>query len=427
MKSTLLLALSLALSAIVFSQAPTSGLVAYWPMNGSYTDAGPNSIAGTNFASTATANKVGTANAAMEFANPNATATIVAQYATHAINSNVNFTAVQDFSIAFSVFINSPVIHPCGLYDNNLNYGGPGVWFWNQNGFPQIQFNYRNGSVGSTNGALTLGVWRHICVIRQSPSIKIYINGVLNNTGTEGATASTYSFPARFGTMFSNTFTPPQYNGLNGKLDELRIYNRALTAAEITSVASNALPVTLMSFTATLKDNQTQLNWQTAQEQNSSHFEIERSIDGINFSNIGKINANGNSSTSLDYSYNDKLSFTILSEPKIYYRLKSVDIDGKFDYSKIVVVLLKKIHDQLIIFPTPTKQVLNIQTASILNDKATILITDVVGKLLMKKEVNLFIGNNSFPLDVSTLKSGLYHVQLNTNSNSYTRLFMKVE
>jgi Concanavalin A-like lectin/glucanases superfamily/Secretion system C-terminal sorting domain len=424
MKSTLLFALCLAISNTVFSQIPTTGLVGYWPMNGNYTDAGPYNIAGTNFASTATANKIGTANAAMAFSNPSST---VVQYGTHAINSNVNFSGTQNFTIALSVFINSPVLHNVGLYDNNLNYAGLGVWFWNANGFPQIQFNYKNNSVGTTNGAFALGVWQHVCAVRESGSIKIYINGILNNTAAEGTTAPSYSFPARFGTMFFNGQSPPQYNGLNGKLDEFRIYNRALTPAEISSMASNALPVKLVDFTATLSNNQTQLHWQTAQEQNSSHFEVERSTDGIQIFEIGKVNASGNSSTSRDYSYNDKLPATMLSRPTIYYRLKSIDVDGKFDYSKIVVVLLKKIHDQLIIFPTLTKQVLNIQTANILNGKGTILITDVAGRLVLKKEIVLFMGNNSFALAVSILKSGMYHVQLNTNGNSYTKQFMKVD
>jgi Concanavalin A-like lectin/glucanases superfamily/Secretion system C-terminal sorting domain len=424
MKSTLLLALSLTVCTFTFCQIPTAGLVAYWPMDGNYTDAGPNSINGTNNGSAATNNKNGGPNAAMDFANPLA---LVAQFATHPINSNVNFTSVQDFTISFLMYINSPYIHTCGLYDNNLNYGGPGVFFWTSNGFPQIQFNFRNRTVGSTNGALSLATWHFITAVRESGNIKIYINGTLNNTAATGVATPVYSFPARFGSMFFNGFTPPQYNGLHGKLDELRIYNRALTPAEISSMASIALPVKLMSFTATLNNNQTHLNWQTAQEQNSSHFEIERSTDGIHFFEIGKVNASGNTSISKDYAYNDKLSITVLLEPKIYYRLKSVDIDGKFTYSSIVVVLLKKINDQLIIFPTPTREVLNIQTANIPNGKATLLITDVAGKLILKKEITLFNGNNSFPLNVSILKSGLYNLQLNTNGNSYTKTFMKVE
>ncbi len=422
MKSTLFLILSLIVNSILFAQ-PTSGLVAYWPLDGNYTNTISSALNGTNFSSTATTNKNSVANKAMAFANTNTNALIVGQYATIPVNAAINFTGTQNFTISFYALFNSPFIHPGGLYDNCLNYGGAGCFFWNQNGFPQIIFNYKNGSVLTANGNITLGVWLQICLVRDNGTLKIYVNGVLVASAAEGATAPVYSFPARLGSMFFNSYSPPQYNGHNGKIDEFRIYNRVLTLAEIGTL----LPVKLNSFSAKLYENETAIHWQTAQEINSSHFEIERSIDGINFIKVGSTNAVGNSTNKKDYVYNDKLPATMESLSKIYFRLKSVDLDGKFDYSNIVVVLLKKINSQLIIFPTPTKNVLNIQTTNFISGKATILITDVVGKLVMKKEITLFNGNNSFPLDVLGLKSGLYHIRLNTNDNSYTKQFVKVE
>ena len=147
-------AIAIFFSTLVKAQ-PTVGLVAYWSMNGNFNDAGTNAINGTNVGATATTNNVGTANAAMNFSNPVST---VVQYGSHPVNANLNFGTAQDFSICFSVFANSPFVHNGGFYDNNLNYSGPGVWFWNSGGFPQVQFNFKNGSVGTTNGAFPLGV-----------------------------------------------------------------------------------------------------------------------------------------------------------------------------------------------------------------------------------------------------------------------------
>ena len=116
----------------------THGWMAYWRMDGNYVDAGTNFINGTNFASTATTNNKSVANTAMAYANPGSP---VVQYATHPVNANLSFGTNQDFTIDFSVLTTS-TSHPGGLYDNNLNSGGPGIFMWSANGFPQIVFNF---------------------------------------------------------------------------------------------------------------------------------------------------------------------------------------------------------------------------------------------------------------------------------------------
>ena len=92
------------------------------------------------------------------------------------------------------------------------------------------------------------------------------------------------------------------------------------------------LPLSLISFTANYRDGSTWLYWQTASEQNSSHFDIERSIDGINFLSIGNVIAAGNSSFIKNYDFNDQHSQKGVN----YYRLKMVDVDGKYNFSKFL-------------------------------------------------------------------------------------------
>jgi hypothetical protein len=92
-----------------------------------------------------------------------------------------------------------------------------------------------------------------------------------------------------------------------------------------------SLPVSLVLFTATRHNNEAVLQWETAQEQNSSSFIIERSSDGNSFGAIGTVAAAGNSATPRDYSFTDL-------EPgknNNYYRLKQTDLDGNFTYSPI--------------------------------------------------------------------------------------------
>jgi hypothetical protein len=405
----------------VVKAQPTAGLMAYWRMDGNYVDAGPNLINGTNSGSTATSNNKNVANTAMAFANPSST---VPQYATHPVNANVNFGTNQDFTIDFSVYANSPFVHTGGFYDNNLNYGGPGVWFWNANGFPQIQFNFKNASVGTTNGAFPVGVWKHVACVRAGTAMRIYINGVLNATITTGTTAPVYTFPARFGTMFYNGFSPPQYNGLNGKLDEFRIYNRALTALEILQLSGVALPVKLTSFIAVNNNNRIKLQWQTQYEQNSKHYIIQRSTDGVNFTDIDKVSAAGTSSVPLTYDYTDVLPAALQAVPTVFYRLQSVDLDGLFSNSQVAAVHLNKKDVELLVFPNPAKELLQVQTNGI-TGKATLSISDAAGRQLYTRDVSLEQGSNSMPVNISLFGSGIYYVRLSNGKDSFVKQFAK--
>ncbi len=423
MKSLLLYTLSLALISLIRAQAPTTGLVAFYSLDGNYTNTISSSFNGSNFGSVATTNKYGIANKAMAFSNTNTNALIVGQYATIPVTTSINFTGSQNFTISFYALFNSPYIHPGGLFDNCLNYGGYGCFFWNANGFPQIGFNYKNGNIGTANGAIPVDTWLQICCVRDNGTLKIYVNGTLRATGPEGSTASTYAFSPRVGSMFFNSYNPPQYNGHNGKIDDLRIYNRVLSLAEMATL----LPIKLNSFSAKLFDDETQLNWQTAQEINTSHFELERSIDGNNFMKVGNINASGNSTNSRDYVYNDKLPATVQSLSKIYYRLKSLDLDDKFTYSDIVTILLNKKMEQLIVFPNPAKEIINIQTTITMAGKAFVNIIDCTGKIVLKKEINLNTGSNAFPMNISLLKVGTYFLKMQLGNEMYERGFVKVE
>lgn len=403
-----------------FAQAPTSGLVAYWPMNGNYTDAGPFAINGTNFSSTATTNNNGALNSAMNFSNPVAT---VAQYATHPINANLSFGDTQDFTIDLYAYFIGPLARAGGIYDNGLNSGGPGVWVWNSNGFLQINFNFKNGNIGTTNGALVYNTWQHITAVRSGTTISIYVNGVLNATKVNtGTSTPTYPYPARFGTMFANSLTPPQYNELNGKIDELRIYNRSLTQVEINQLQA-LLPVSLTNFSAQYNNNQTLLKWQTAEEYNSKNFIVQRSADGINFENIATITAAGNSSILRNYQYTDNL--LNFEKDRIFYRLQQNDIDGKITFSKVILVRKNKGKEELLVYPNPVASEMQIQAYFSTSGTATLSLTDASGKKLLQKNIVIQPGNNVTQLFVAGLPKGSYTLQLQSLTEKYTQNIIK--
>ncbi len=97
---------------------------------------------------------------------------------------------------------------------------------------------------------------------------------------------------------------------------------------------ANGLPVRLVSFSAQQLDGQVQLKWQSASEENTSHFDVERSADGQQFDPLLTKKAQGNSAALVSYNAIDNSPLSGTS----YYRLKMVDLDGTFEYSNIVAV-----------------------------------------------------------------------------------------
>ncbi len=394
----------------------TLGLVAYWAMDGNYIDSWTNGIHGTNFGSTPTTNSGNMANKAMLFLNP---ASTVVQYATHPVNSNVNFGVGQDFTICLKMYANSPFVHTGGLYDNNLNYSGPGIFFWNGAGSPNIQFNFRNASVGST--AIPLGVWKNVVCLRQGTAIKIYIDGVLNATGTVGTQTPVYSFPARIGSMFFNGFTPPQYNGFNGKLDNIRIYNRALGPGEIIGI----LPIKLNTFAATNKHSSILLDWQTAYEQGTARFNLQRSTNGIDFSNIAVVQAKGSPTTETDYQYSDNTVRDLKGFSHVFYRLEMVDKDGNTELSPVVQVELDKVPGEFTILKNPVVNDLQLLFDSRSIESTQLFITDTWGRQLITRSLPSTSGALSTSIKFETYPPGTYYVTIVNSGGKQTRSFSK--
>ncbi len=134
------------------------------------------------------------------------------------------------------------------------------------------------------------------------------------------------------------------------------------------------LPVELVSFTAINKKDKVDLYWGTASEINNEKFIIERSTNLFDWDAIGEVAGAGNSNSFLAYKFSDNT----LYDNNVYYRLRQVDFDGVFKYSKIVTVELNKKH--VSIFPNPFDDVLTIN--SNIQGKVDIIIHDVLGREL---------------------------------------------
>ncbi len=164
-----------------------------------------------------------------------------------------------------------------------------------------------------------------------------------------------------------------------------------------------ALPVTLTSFEARAESNIVQLNWATTSEVNSDYFEIQRSSDGKLWSSMNKINAKTESSVLVRYSYADPQPLHGIN----HYRLKMVDLDNTFGFSRIVSIEVNEGHD-LSLYPNPISNILMIRGRSnILN--LVIFNNSGVAVYTTSK-----IQNNE--LNVSQIPAGSYLVKITTQT-----------
>ncbi len=180
------------------------------------------------------------------------------------------------------------------------------------------------------------------------------------------------------------------------------------------TVAGNPLPITLISFTGKKMGNYNQLNWQTSTEINASHFEIERSsllapgggISNGKFEKIGEITVN----ESKNYEYRDHtppLGVGGLS----YYRLKLIDLDGKFQYSKIINIV-NYAENQTVgnFYPNPAvENFSNINISAEQKSEWKITKLDITGRIIKTENRILEKGLNT--ITVFGLEKGLNIVQ----------------
>ena len=165
-----------------------------------------------------------------------------------------------------------------------------------------------------------------------------------------------------------------------------------------------ALPVKLINFSAVKQNELVKLTWSTAQEENSQLFDVERSINGINFTKIGTVGAKGFSSVKADYSFDDKQPAAGLN----YYRLKQVDLDGKYTYSAVVKVNFAR-QAGIRITPNPASSYIYVSLENI-NTTARLQIIDLNGQLLKQQLINQNTSNTTVSL--AGLAKGLYTIKL---------------
>jgi Secretion system C-terminal sorting domain len=185
------------------------------------------------------------------------------------------------------------------------------------------------------------------------------------------------------------------------------------TATFTLTGSCSIVPLKLLSFTGSLQKNNVELNWLTAQEVNIKNFEVEKSIDGINFAPWQSVVSKGINGANANYALTDAKPFPGTT----YYRLKMINKDGTFTYSN--TVLIKTNSKALAVtnmYPNPTKGIFNIELFSTSKKAVVITLFDVAGKVVMTEKISTANGLQQHQLDLSKFASGTYVAQVKTEN-----------
>ena len=187
--------------------------------------------------------------------------------------------------------------------------------------------------------------------------------------------------------------------------------------------SQTTLPLKLLSFNGAYRNQRTTLSWVTENEQNVSGFQIERSTDGVNYAAIASQTAKGGAGRA-DYNSSDDL--TNANGTMFFYRLKMIDIDGRFTYSQVVLIRKdRKAINGMSISPNP---VISGTTATAKFD-ATVASTielkvlDMSGRIVLTQQNNVYEGANSVVINnLNRLQPGMYILQMkNGNETEITK------
>lgn len=215
--------------------------------------------------------------------------------------------------------------------------------------------------------------------------------------------------------LFNNHlyFTADDGDNINGNRD---LY--------IVDGISSPLPVTLLNFNAVLKEHKVDVEWSTSSEINSKYFKIERSTDGIHFSEIGQVAGSGNSSVILHYFFADQQALT-LNSSILFYRLQMIDKDGSSKFSSIASVHLNGTISTFHIMPNPVQNQLIVDFAGNGASKLNVKITNSVGQVLYSQSIIPGAISYRHIINVSSFPKGTYYLQLITDKGINSGKFVK--
>ncbi len=177
----------------------------------------------------------------------------------------------------------------------------------------------------------------------------------------------------------------------------------------------STLPISLKSFNGKFKEDRVELNWIVATEVNNDYFSLERSFDGVNYGEIGRVAGSKNSVTDKRYDYIDYSP----GDNKNYYRLKQTDIDGNSKTFNPIFVKGYSFGDKkskTVYLPNPFTDKFTIDYYSDISTTIDFALMDRSGNIIRKQSIICKQGLNNFQFnDLTYLSQGIYYAVFNRN------------
>jgi hypothetical protein len=244
----------------------------------------------------------------------------------------------------------------------------------------------------------------YVNIVKRSASARIAVDGIfIPNSSFTQITGTNYYFikhPISSGdhiTTGDSTFMAYVYG-----FDKDDSYGYPASGAAIEPIA---VPVELLAFTGKYIEKEVKLNWLTASEKNSSHFTIERSGNGTEFTAIGQVKSSGNSRSESKYAYTDSKPLEGVS----YYRLRQTDLNGQSVISGVISVTASVRARVTGISPVPFKDRVKLTFDSYSSGSIELSIHDAIGQEVHRQVLpDIKEGGNETDLELSHLTSGIY-------------------
>jgi hypothetical protein len=223
------------------------------------------------------------------------------------------------------------------------------------------------------------------------------------------------------GAAYVSRYVNPTWNPgatqVSGGVNPFSLSIGSITSLTPLGVGSGGyLPVNLLLFDGKIAGNNNSLFWKTASEENLSHFVLERSTTSSQFEEIARIGAKGNSQRIESYQFDDINFWDKTSQESVAYRLKSVDFDGSFTYSKAIVLKHNGLNPmpEPIVFPNPVNNHFSVLFSVQTEGEVSIELTNMNGRQIEHRAYNITaIGETLIEWEnVSELTPGVYFLRL---------------
>ena len=211
----------------------------------------------------------------------------------------------------------------------------------------------------------------------------------------------------------------------SGAARTLTITPTVLNAWFTVSTMDIPLPVQLTDFTAAARQLDAVLKWNTASEVNSAWFAIERSWAGLDWVEISRVRAAGQSAKSLDYSATD--AQVGARHPEVYYRLHQIDLDGTSAYSTMRHVQFSKaVAFGVVAYPVPMQEFLTLDLSTPSAGPVAIEFYDAAGRLVLSQSSSALSGTTRYQMDVKPLAAGMYSLRVRQGASEVRRKLLRL-